>query len=194
MKTPRTEASSNGSHRSIPQDSIDWNAALAVHGSWLRKVLRCRINDPHAVEDVAQEIAVAVFRQTARPVEPAKVAPWLYRLAIRAAINHHRRQGRLKRLIEQAQPESTSDGGDRFADALQWLIQTEQRQMLRECLSRLRAQDREILVLRYTEDWSYAQLASHLGTTLNTIEYRLARAKKRLRQLLIAAQVQGVHS
>jgi RNA polymerase sigma-70 factor (ECF subfamily) len=51
--------------------------------------------------------------------------------------------------------------------------------------------DREILMLKYTENWNYQQLAEHLGVTLHTVEYRLLRARKRLRQELTRLDVVG---
>jgi RNA polymerase sigma-70 factor (ECF subfamily) len=38
-----------------------------------------------------------------------------------------------------------------------------------------------VLVLKYTEHWSYRQLAEHLGTTESAVEARLHRARARLR-------------
>jgi len=51
-------------------------------------------------------------------------------------------------------------------------------------MQRLEPLDREVLVLKYSENWSYADLANHLGVKINTVEYRLMKARKRLRTLL----------
>ena len=44
--------------------------------------------------------------------------------------------------------------------------------------------DRQILMLKYTEGWSYRQLSEHLGVKEDTVEYRLMKARKNLRRLL----------
>jgi RNA polymerase sigma factor (sigma-70 family) len=44
--------------------------------------------------------------------------------------------------------------------------------------------DRQVLMLKYVEGWTYRQLAEMLGVTEDTIEYRLLRARKRLKSLL----------
>jgi RNA polymerase sigma-70 factor (ECF subfamily) len=41
------------------------------------------------------------------------------------------------------------------------------------------------LLLKYTEGWSYEQLAQHLGVSIKTIEYRLLRARNALRTELM---------
>ncbi len=152
---------------------------------WLETVVRARLGDSHAAEDVIQELAVAIFKQPNRPTEPQKVAPWLYRIALRKVINHRRYLGRQRRLI---------DGYGRHATVLQekeidrpsghWLMQQETKQSVQSALQRLNESDRQILMLKYSEGWSYRELADHLGITIKTVEYRLLRAREALKELL----------
>jgi RNA polymerase sigma factor (sigma-70 family) len=172
--------------------AIDWPEAIGQHARWIRSVLRSRINDPHVVDDLFQEVSLAVLRQPSRPADPQKVAPWLYRLAVRHAINHHRKTGRRKRLQERLE-NGAGTGQPGASDALEWLVQTELNTAVRQALAELREQDREILVLKYTENWSYSDLARHLGATTGTIEYRLIRARKALRQQLLARNLNPLH-
>lgn len=171
--------------------AIDWTAALDQHRRWLTSVLRSRISNSHVVEDLYQEMSLAVLKQTARPLDPEKVAPWLYRLAVRYSINFHRRNGRQKRLKETVQQQALvgTTRIDDSTDPLRWLVKNEQRQLVADSLDQLAKGDREILMLKYTENWSYQQLAEHLGVTSGTIEYRLLRARKRLRRLLCEANL-----
>ena len=168
-----------------PLSPIDWEAALEQHRPWLRKVLRCRVGDRHEVDDLLQEIALAVFRQSNRnqavlPTDPEKVAPWLYRLAVRQSINFHRKTNRKS----AAKPMADVDSTDFDSEPLDWLLAEERRGAMREALDHLRSQDREILMLKYTENWSYRQLAERLGVKERTIEYRLLKARQNLRNQL----------
>lgn len=173
--------------------AIDWTAALEEHRPWLQKVLRSRIGDRHEVDDLFQEIALAVFRQseprhecnglrkaTTVPKDPDKVAPWLYRLAIRQAVNFHRRSNRKS----QAKPSPELDPHATSPQPLDWMLAQEQQANLDRALAQLRPPDREVLTLKYTENWSYDQMARHLGVPVRTIEYRLLSARKKLRQHL----------
>ena len=56
-------------------------------------------------------------------------------------------------------------------------------------MSRLPKRDAEILMLKYTEDWSYRALAEHLGISESAVETRLHRARQRLRTELAALDV-----
>ena len=175
---PTTDAQMHGP---VP-GPIDWPSALELHRAWLRTVVRCRTEDGQSVEDVLQDVALAVLSQNSRPTDPSKVAPWLYRVAVRQAILHRRRLGRRRRLLDavgQARCGDESNGGPQ-----DWVLREEARQAVASALAELSPQDREILLLKYTENWCYRQLAEHLGVGANTVEYRLLRAKRRLRTRL----------
>ena len=80
---------------------IDWTSAIERHSGWLRTVLRCRTGDGQAVEDLLQDVVLAALTQNSRPTDPGKVAPWLYRVAVRQAIQHRRKLGRRRRRTER---------------------------------------------------------------------------------------------
>jgi RNA polymerase sigma-70 factor (ECF subfamily) len=67
---------------------------------------------------------------------------------------------------------------------LEWLLAEDRRRAVRAALENLPRRDAEILMLKYTEDWSYQQIADHLGTTTDAVESRLHRARRRLRAAL----------
>ena len=179
--TPSPETSHDPSDRPA---TIDWNAALLENGRWMRTVVRCRVSDSHVVDDLMQEIALAIFKQNSRPTAAEKVAPWLYQLAVRHTANYQRHNGRQKKLIDSFAEELSSKTESAESNPLDWLLANEQRDVVAGAIESLAADDREILMLKYTEGWCYQELSEHLGVNLNTLEYRLVRAKKRLRQLL----------
>lgn len=169
---------------------IDWQAVLARHERWLRTVVYARLGEPQAVEDVMQEVSLAAVRQRAPLVDVSKVAPWLYRLAVTQSLLYRRKQGRRRKLTESyAERLRPVEAANREVDPLQWLLADERQQLVRVALSRLVHRDAEILLLKYTEDWSYRELAEHLGISQTAVQARLFRARERLRQELTALEV-----
>ncbi len=73
------------------QASVDWQAALAAHDRWLRTIVRARVGEALVVDDVMQEVSLAAVAQRAPLADPAKVAPWLYRLAVRQVLIYRRK-------------------------------------------------------------------------------------------------------
>ncbi len=169
---------------------IDWQAALAQHGRWLRTIAFSRLRDREAVDEVMQEVALAISRQPTAISDNSKIAPWLYRLVTRQVLLFRRRCGRQRKLLQgfaERMPERTASTVD--ADPLDWLLADERRQMIRVAVERLPQHDATVLLLKYTENWSYAQIAEHLGVSQSAVESRLHRARARLRQELLALQV-----
>jgi RNA polymerase sigma factor (sigma-70 family) len=169
---------------------LNWSSILAQHDRWLRTIVFSRLRDRDAVEDVMQEIALAAVRQSAPITDSSKVAPWLYRLAIRHVLLYRRKMGRRRKLLDRfvtkVQPTEEQFGE---VDPLNWLIARERRGLIREALAKLSERDAEILMLKYTENWSYFEIANRLGVSHSAVEARLHRARQRLRDELAAAQV-----
>jgi RNA polymerase sigma factor (sigma-70 family) len=170
-----------------PASRIDWPAALTEHGRWLRSVVLARVGERQAVDEVLQNVALAAIEYGDRLRDPTKVAPWLYRLAVIASLQYRRRQGRGKKLIDRYANRTTpTDTELDEPDPLDWLLAGEQRRLVRSALRRMPRRDAEILILKYTEDWSYRQLAEHLGLSTSAVEARLHRARRKMRRLLVA--------
>jgi RNA polymerase sigma-70 factor (ECF subfamily) len=165
---------------------FDEAAALEPHGRWLRTVLAARGIDRASLDDAMQNVYAAAIAGMSRLKDRQRVGPWLYRIAVVEALQYRRRTGRRRRLQDRyagsgAAPSEWSDN-----DPLTWLLAEEAQQLVRQALTRLSPRDAEILLLKYTEDWSYRQLADHLGVSTSAVEARLHRARGRMRSELAA--------
>lgn len=132
-----------------------------------------------------QEVALAAVAQRAPLAESGKVGPWLRQIAIRQCLLYRRRRGRQFKLLDRfvRRGEGATEEGA-SPNPLDWLIDIERDQKVRNALLGLPSRDVEILLLKYTEDWSYRQLAEHLGIAESALESRLHRARRRLRESL----------
>jgi RNA polymerase sigma-70 factor (ECF subfamily) len=66
--------------------------------------------------------------------------------------------------------------------------------MVRSAIRSIPRREAEMLLLKYTEHWSYEQLAQHLGVSESAVESRLHRARARLRRELAALSGAGVEA
>lgn len=161
---------------------IDWAAAVDVHRRWLRTVVYSRLGDLHAVDEVLQDIAVSAIERQPVLDDPANVSAWLYRAAVLQSLQYRRKLGRQRRRLERA--ESNGRAETPPADPLAWLLADEERQLVCRAVDNLRSKDRELLLLKYTENWTCRELAERLGISVTAVETRLDRARQRLRQEL----------
>jgi RNA polymerase sigma-70 factor (ECF subfamily) len=148
------------------------------------------VGEPQAIDEVMQEVSLAAVKQHAPLDDAAKVAPWLYRLAVRYSLLYRRTQGRRRKLIDRyAERYRPTEADAREVDPLGWLLAEERRAQVRTAMSRLPKRDAEILLLKYSEEWSYRTMAEHLGISESAIETRLHRARGRLRAELAAVSL-----
>lgn len=169
---------------------VDWQKALAEHDRWLRTVVYARLREPAAVDEVMQNVALAAVRQAAPLSDSTKVAPWLYQLAVRQSLLYRRTMGRRRKLIDRFVDKfQPTEYDQQTLDPLSWLLADERRKMVRQALEQLKSRDAEILMLKYTENWSYHQIADHLGISHSAVEARLHRARQRMRDELAALEL-----
>lgn len=171
------------------KSAIDWGAELIRHDRWLRCIVVARLGERQGVDEVMQEVALAAVRQRAPLHDPAKVAPWLYRLAVTQSLLYRRGLGRKRKLVEKFAGETRPTEAVRQGDPLDWLLSTERRRLIRKALLQLTPRDAEILLLKYVEDWNYHQIAERLGVSHSAVETRLHRARARMRAALVDLQV-----
>ena len=81
--------------------SIDWPAELDRHGRWLRTVALARVGEAAAADDVLQEVSLTAIQKGHQLRDPTRIAGWLYRLVVVAALQYRRRQGRRKKLLDR---------------------------------------------------------------------------------------------
>ena len=161
--------------------AVDWSAVLPQHERWLRTVVAARVPEPDGIDEVWQEVSLAAIRQAAPVLDAAKLAPWLYRLAVRQSLLYRRRRGRQRKLATRFAETSIPRES---AEPLMWLVARERQSLVRGALERLAPCDAQILLLKYVENWNYHQMARHLGVSHSAIEARLHRARRRMRAML----------
>lgn len=189
QSNPRLQSADAPASGSTVGPRIDWPTVLAENDRWLRTVVFARVGEAQAVDEVMQEVSLAAVRQKAPIADVEKVVPWLYRLAVTHSLLYRRKQGRGRKLIDRYARRNRPTETDREPDPLGWLLAKERGEQIRHALARLPKRDGEILLLKYTEDWSYRQLAERLGISESAVEARLHRARQRLRAELAALDV-----
>ncbi len=164
---------------------LNWNKILAEHDRWLRTVVYARLGEPQAVDDVMQDVALAAVRQSAPLQDKSRVAPWLYRLAVRQTLLYRRKMGRGRNLTHRyAERYRPIESDTRDPGPLEWLLSLEAGSLIRKAIGLLRKSDSEILLLKYAQNWNYHQIAEHLGIGHSAVEARLHRARARMRKEL----------
>ncbi|RIK67638.1 MAG: hypothetical protein DCC65_05765 [Planctomycetota bacterium] len=149
---------------------------------WVRGVVYATCGNGAQLDDVVQHVWTRVWEQLGTLADPARWRGWLYALARNAAIDAGTQATRRRKRqvpLDQAAVRAAVDS----EPALR-LIRAEQEKRTLAAIKGLPEIYREPFVLRHLQDWSYAQIAEALGMPVDTVETRLVRARRLLRQAL----------
>ncbi len=153
------------------------------HGRWVRGVIFGATGRLDEVDDIAQRVWMRVWRDARNLADPDRWRAWLYRIARNAATDAGRSRQRGQGLVEKVTsgwlPRTTDSPPP---DAL--LIADEQQRLMLGAIAALPPLYREPFVLRHLEDWNYQQIGQALGLPVATVETRLVRARRLLRETL----------
>lgn len=159
---------------------------LARHERWLRQVLAIRSGESTVTDELFQELAISALKAHQQTDAGELTPAWLYTVAVTTALLHRRRMGRRRRMMDRFAGSGQVPDGESIPDPLGLLLAKERQKLVQAAIGRLLPKDRELLVLKYTEGWSYAEISSHLGLTEPQVTTQLHRARAKLRSLLSA--------
>ncbi|OWA33351.1 RNA polymerase subunit sigma-24 [Saccharibacillus sp. O16] len=129
-------------------------------------------------QDLAQETFIRAYRGLGELRESERFAAWIYRIAV----NLMRDFVKKKRPFPTGEAHMLEARDGETPERL--LIAKEMRHEVHRLLETLPEQERLILLLRYTNELSYEEIAQITGLRLGQIRNRLHRAKRKLYQHL----------
>jgi RNA polymerase sigma-70 factor, ECF subfamily len=154
------------------------------HVRVFRFVLRL-VRDETVAEDLISEVFLDVWRQAGKFEGRAAVSTWLLAIARFKALSALRR--RPDEELDDEAAEAIEDTADTPEVALQ---KKDKSVVLRQCLSGLSAEHREIVDLVYYHEKSVEEVAEIVGIPEATVKTRMFYARKKLAELLKAQGIE----
>ena len=136
------------------------------------RFFRRRTTDPGRAEELAQDTFVALLEGASRYKPLATFRTYLFAIAYNI-LRADRRKSTTRRQVTDTDARSVAAD----PDTALWI---------REALSALDADEREIVMLREYEELSYQEIADLCQMPLNTVRSKLFRARMALRAMLAA--------
>ena len=162
-------------------DSAAFDQIVEAHQQRIARLVLRLLGNPDEVQDVVQEVFLAVFENLEGFRGESKLSTWLTTIALNKCRSHRRRSLlRLRSLLRIAKTPTVSSEQDRPAES------AEIHEELRRAVRRLSARYREPIVLRYFEELPVPEISKVLGISVNSVEVRLTRARRKLREMLSA--------
>jgi RNA polymerase sigma-70 factor (ECF subfamily) len=133
------------------------------------------VKDSQEAYDAVQEVFIKAMRETRFFDEGFRQKAWLFRVTSNLCYNIVRDRRRRGGILESLdRPDRTP------SNQMERVLRGQRRDEVLSAMDQLGRNHREILLLRYYHDLSYAEIAEVLDVKLGTVMSRLSRARARL--------------
>ena len=161
-------------------DKQAFSRIVATYSTKVAGTVKGMLGDSPEAEDVGQEVFISLYRSLDRFRGESSLGTFLTRIAINHSLNEFRRK---KRWLNRSSRDG--DGELQKQPAPGDDPQTHQRrEAVRKAIRALPARFRSVVVLRLIQEHSTQETAAILDLPLGTVQSRLARAQKKLKELL----------
>ena len=147
------------------------------------------LGDPTDAADGTQEVFLKAFKGIRQFRQGSSLKTWLYRIAIREALNHRRwfKRHLQKNVSIDAQPEEGQariEIEDLHATPFDQLASREIQCVVQRALAHVPDVFRTAVILRDLEGLSYEEVAEVLECSVGTVKSRILRGRRALKELL----------
>ncbi len=161
------------------QDEKAFRRLLDENGSSLQRFLHFKLPTPNDVDDAYSTISLRVWEYAKRS-EVEHFTALMYTIA-RGVVAEFYRSKKRKTEVEMERAELVEETKH---GTKQQLADSVDAQLLKESLDRLKDEEREVIILRYFEDWPIKKIANQIGKSENATTVMIHRTIKKLRALL----------
>jgi RNA polymerase sigma-70 factor (ECF subfamily) len=161
-------------------DYDSFRALFEAHKDRVYSIALRYSGDRAAAMDIAQDTFLKLLGSIRDYQGKSTFEAWLYRVVVNACLDHRRRGRRVAPFFDDLldRLRAPAEG------VLQRLVRCEVSEDVQRTVRRLSPEQRIVVVLRYTEDMSYEEIAEALGCSRGTVASRLNRAHKILERRL----------
>jgi RNA polymerase sigma-70 factor (ECF subfamily) len=145
------------------------------------------LQNPFDAQEVVQDALMRAHKALTRQYDEARCAtlalrPWLFRTVRNLSLNKRRsKKSALNRPLEEFSDDRL---GPYVGSADSELVRREDVEMLQRAIALLPVDARELIVLRFMEEMSYAEIAKTIGSTEAALRGKVFRALRLLRDAL----------
>lgn len=172
--------------RFVAGDNDAVREVIAEFGGPVRTVARSMMSEPELVSEVVQQTFIKAWKASSSFDPQRELAPWLYSIARRTAIDVLRRERRPT--MGDHEPETD------VAVMPMSFEQTWERYEVRRALEQLSPEEGEVIRLSHLVGIPHAEIAERLGLPLGTVKSRANRGMKRLAIALGHLNDSGIQS
>ena len=170
---------------------IAWESREALEGLYDRysgavySLAVYMLQDAGAAEEVTQDTFFKVWRKgSSYNPERGKVTSWLFSIAHHRVIDEVRKRRRRDHTHVFQDVDLLDRPADDSSDPSRYVVVQMRRSRIKNALSALRPEQREVVVLAYYGGLTHSEMAKKLELPLGTVKTRMRLALRKLKQVL----------
>lgn len=156
----------------------DFDEIVKQYGGMLFNHIRRMVGNEEDAKDILQEVFVNVYRKIDGFREESSLKTWLFRIASNKTIDFLRKEKRFK---ADELPETLRD----TSNPLKYTEKSIKKQLVHKALLRLKEEEREIVVLKELDGFTFREIAEIKGIPENTVKTKLYSSLKKLRKIIL---------
>lgn len=165
-------------------DRTAFDEIVRNHDARLRAVAHRVVGCPDTAAEVVQDVFFRLWRDRNTIEIRDHLGGYLARAVRNRALDRQKRLRLEYRWLEREVVETEQAEVERISGALTDSGSHDRGGQLLQALEQLPARRREIMLLRWRDGLSYAEIASRLGLSAKTVENQISRGLKTLREVL----------
>ena len=149
---------------------------MQANWAWLKGLLYNILGNADQVDDALQNVCVRVMEKIHTLKNPESFEPWLATVARHSALSQRTKNS--KNPVSLNELLAAQQMTDKEGDTAEKIVKQEQHKLILDAIKKIPEKYREVFVLKYVKDMTYAEIADTLDLPITTIQIRLVRARR----------------
>ncbi len=172
-------------------DEEAFGKIVSMYEKLIYNTVRSKVNSPEDALDLSQEVFIKIWRYIGRYRGDCRFSTWVYKICQNACLDFLRRS---QHTVAERMPVFTDKDGDEAEIELpdesamsspeRSFEKNEEIRMVRNAIDSLSPEQREVILLRDIEGYTYDEISEMLSVEIGTVKSRLNRARSNLRAII----------
>lgn len=163
--------------RFIDGDESTFRLLVQRHQEKIRNIIYLVLSDSEAVDDLAQEVMITIYKNLKNFRFESQFTTWFYRITVNKCKDHLRKKNVRKIFVPIKEA----------SEKLEYTSSTEVNdisKIVMDAISKLPVKLRVPLLLKDIEGFSYQEIAQTINCEMGTVKSRIYRAREGLKKIL----------
>lgn len=149
-------------------------------------------------QDLAQEVFLKIYRQIKNFREESKLSTWIYRISVNTCLDWKKKKEKIKsinfsNMVNEENKDQIIDIKDESLSPDRIILQDEDQKQVHKLIYELSDKYKTVLIMYHFNEMSYQDISKALNIPERTVETRLYRARRMLKDKISKENIKEVN-